>query len=278
MKWITFSRKMGTNGSEIARKVADELGYLFYETEAINRMAQQMGILDSVREADERVPSIFHRLFSLKPTVYFDRLYSVIYELARQGDAVFLGRGSHILLRAFDCALHVRVTASLQTRIQSLVGRGFTPEAAARAISRSDGEREAFIRFAFGVDWENPELYDLVLNMDKLPVGLAVRTVVDLARSKEIAEASVDALRSLEMMALRNRADAALIEAGLSIGRTASASVSVVKPGTLRLEGFVASQEEKREAETVLQSVRGVETIENALRVIPQVIVAGHTT
>jgi hypothetical protein len=170
------------------------------------------------------------------------------------------------------------VTASLQTRIQSLVGRGFTPEAAARAISRSDGEREAFIRFAFGVDWENPELYDLVLNMDKLPVGLAVRTVVDLARSKEIAEASVDALRSLEMMALRNRADAALIEAGLSIGRTASASVSVVKPGTLRLEGFVASQEEKREAETVLQSVRGVETIENALRVIPQVIVAGHTT
>jgi len=270
MKWITFSRKMGTNGSEIARTVADELGYLFYETEAINRMAQQMGILDSVREADERVPSIFHRLFSLKPTVYFDRLYSVIYELARQGDAVFLGRGSHILLRAFDCALHVRVTASLQTRIQSLVARGFTPEAAARAILRSDGEREAFIKFAFGVDWDNPELYDLVLNMDKLPVGLAVRTVVDLARSNEIAEASGDALRSLEMMALRNRADAALIEAGLSVGRTASTSVSVVKPGTLRLEGFVASEEEKREAETALQSVKGVESIENALRVIPK--------
>jgi len=87
------------------------------------------------------VPSIFHRLFSLKPTVYFDRLYSVIYELARQGDAVFLGRGSHILLRAFDCALHVRVTASLETRIQNLVGRGFTRETAARAISRSDEER-----------------------------------------------------------------------------------------------------------------------------------------
>jgi len=28
-------QEMGTNGSEIARKVADELGYLFFETEAI---------------------------------------------------------------------------------------------------------------------------------------------------------------------------------------------------------------------------------------------------
>jgi len=278
MKWITLSRKMGTNGSEIARNVAGELGYLFYDTEAINRMAQQMGMLESVREADEKVPSVFHRLFSLKPTVYFDRLYSVIYELARQGDAVFLGRGSHILLRAFDCALHVRVTAPLETRIQNLVGRGFTREAAARAISRSDDEREAFIKYAFGVDWEDPELYDLVLNTDKLPVGLAVKSVVDLARSKEIAEASVDALRSLEMMALKNRAEAALIEAGLSIGRTASASVSVVKPGTIRLEGFVASQEEKHESEAVLQSVKGVESVENELRVIPRVIPAGHAT
>jgi len=125
------------------------------------------------------------------------------------------------------------------------------------------------------VDWEDPELYDLVLNTDKLSVSLAVKTVVDLARSKQIAEASVDAIRSLEMMALKNRAEAALIEAGLSIGRTAAASVSIAKPGTLRLEGFVASQEEKRDSETVLRSVKGVESVENALRVIPRVIPLG---
>ena len=29
MYFITFSRKMGTNGSEIARRVADQLGYDF---------------------------------------------------------------------------------------------------------------------------------------------------------------------------------------------------------------------------------------------------------
>ena len=271
MKWITFSRKMGTNGSEIARKVAGELGYGFYDTEAIDRMAQQLGFLESVQEADEKVPSLFHRLFSDRPTVYFDRLYSVIYELAKQGDAVFLGRGSHILLRAFDCALHVRVTASLEKRLQTMMQRGFTREAAARAIKRSDDERNAFLKFAFGVDWENPELYDLVLNMDKLSVSLAVNTVVNLAGSNEIAGASVDAIRSLETMGLTNRAEAALIEADLLIGRAASMSVPVVEPGKVRLDGFVDSEKRRAEAEAALKSVKGVESIESQLRVTPPI-------
>ena len=45
MYFITFSEKMGTNGSEIARKVADQLGYNFYDTEAIESAAQEMGFL-----------------------------------------------------------------------------------------------------------------------------------------------------------------------------------------------------------------------------------------
>ena len=45
MHFITFSRKMGTNGSEIARQVANKLGYQFYDTEAIEKTAREMGFL-----------------------------------------------------------------------------------------------------------------------------------------------------------------------------------------------------------------------------------------
>ena len=108
-----------------------------------------------------------------------------------------------------------------------------------KAIEQSDHERGAFIKFAFGVDWENPELYDLVLNMDKLSIDLAVNTVLSLARSEEIKACSVDALRSLEMMSLESRAEAALIEAGLTYGPITSVSVTVSEPGKVRLVGFV---------------------------------------
>src|SRR5512139_757850 len=269
MKWITVSRKMGTHGSEIARRVATELGYHFYDTKAINHMAQELGFLGSIREIDEKVPSIFQRLFSQRPMVYLERLYSVIYELAKQGDAVFLGRGSHILLRDFSCALHVRVTASLETCIRTLMDQGLNREAAARAIKRTDDERGAFVRFAFGVDWEDPARYDLVLNMDKLSVTLAVSTVLHMVRSPEISEASTDAIRTLGMLALSSRAEAALSEATFGLEITPALSVSAVTPSKVRVSGRVETEGQKANAENVLRSVKGVEVVENMIEVFP---------
>ncbi|MFB3817515.1 MAG: cytidylate kinase family protein [Candidatus Methylomirabilales bacterium] len=282
MKWITVSRKMGTNGAQIAGRVAQELGYRLYDTEAINQTGREMGVLESVQEVDEKAPSLFQRLFSQRPTVDYDRLYSVIYELAKRGDAVFLGRGSHILLKSFACALHVRITASPEKRVRTLMERGFNREAALAAMKRTDDERSSFIRAAFGVDWEDPDLYDLVLNMDKLSVDLAVATVVHLARSSEIADASADAVRLLETLGLSSRVEAALIEAGITSARgrgervtaLSSLTASVVEPGTVRLSGQVDTAERRAEAERVVRSVIGVQSVENDVRVLrPQAAV-----
>ena len=270
MHFITFSRKMGTNGTEIARQVAEKLGYHFYDTEAIERAAREMGFLESVKEIDQKVPSIFQRIFSHRPIIDLDRLNSVVYELASRGDGVFLGRGSQVLLRDFNCALHIRVTASLEKRIQNLIERGIHREAASKAIEDSDHERSSFIRFAFKVDWDNDDLYDIVLNMDKVTVRLAVDTVLTMARSDEINACSVDAMKSLEAMGLKNRAEAALIEAGLTYGPAgAYVSVIVEEPGRVRLLGVVDDKTSKTRAEKIVKNVKGVESIENQIRVAP---------
>lgn len=228
-----------------------------------------MGFLESVKEINEKTPSLFQKLFSHKPTTDLDRLYSVVYELATKGDAVFLGRGSHILLKAFNCALHIKVTASLEKRVQNLVARGFRRDLALKAIEQSDHERGSFIRFAFGVDWENPELYDVVLNMDKLTVDLAVNTVLGMARSDVIKACSLDAMSSLEMMGLTTRAEAALIEAGLTYGTATSVSLHVERPGRIRLFGMVEDAESKARAEKVLKMVKGVDGVDNQIRIVP---------
>ena len=58
------------------------------------------------------------------------------------------------------------------------------------------GERE-LRQFAFGLDWDNPELYDMVLNMDNLTPELATDTVLYVARTEEIMARSIDAMKSL---------------------------------------------------------------------------------
>ncbi len=264
MYLITFSRKMGANGSEIARRVADQLGYNFYDTDAIENTAREMGFIEDVKEVDEKVPSLFHRLFSQKTGIHMDRLNSVIYELASRGNAVFLGRGSHILLRSFKCGLHIRVTASLEHRIENLVEREWQREVAIKAIRKSDHERGAFIKYAFEVDWDDPKLYDLVFNMDHLTVDLVVKTVSFIASSEEIKARSMDAMRSLEMMGLARRTEAALIEGGLKHGP----SISVLEPGRIQLSGVVAGEMIKTKAEGILRKVRGIQSIDNQVQVM----------
>lgn len=265
MNFMTFSEKMGSNGSEIARKVADQLGYNFYDTEAIENAAQEMGFLQDVKEVDEKVPSLFERLFSHKPEIHLDRLNSVIYELASRGNAIFLGRGSYILLRTFKCALHIRVTASLEKRIQNLVEKGFQREVAIKAIHRSDHERGSFVKFAFRVDWESPDLYDFVLNMDNLTVDLAADIVLHTARSEEIKARSLDAMKSLEMMGLARRIEAVLIEADFP---STSVSFSVLEEGKIQLTGTVSEQSKKIRAEEILMEVKGIKSIDNQIKVV----------
>jgi cytidylate kinase len=265
MYFITFTRKMGSGGSEIAWNVATQLGYSFYDTLAIENAAREMGFAKDATEVEEKGPSLFARFFSSKELeVHLNRLNSVVYELASRGSAVFLGRGSHVLLRGLG--LHVRVTASQKTRVQNLVARGLQEEAALKAMHRSDHEREAFTKFAFGVDWDNPELYDIVLNMDHLTVDLAVDTVFHTARSEEIKARSVDAASVLSMLALRRRAEAALVEAGFSMNNL---SLFVSGPGRVRLTGFTRTQSRAAKAGDVVRGVRGVESVDSEIHTVP---------
>ena len=269
MKFITFSRQLGSGGSEIARQVADQLGYRIHDTENIEKAAQQMGFLDSVARIDEKRPPFFQRLFSHKPTINLDRIISVIYQLANQGDGVFLGRGGQILLKSFSCALHVRVIASKKRRIQNLVQKGYAEEAASTIFEGSDRERANFIKFAFGKDWDDPQLYDVVLNLDKLSVGLAVDTVVNIARSDEISVCSQDSIETLAKMSLAARAEAAIEESGLSYGPSTAVTVSVDTPGRITLSGLVDNEKGRLRAEDVIRGVQGVESVDNRIRLRP---------
>ncbi len=265
MYFITFSRKMGAKGTEIAKLVAKELQYKFYDTEAIECTAREMGFLDDIREVDGKAPSFLKRLFSHRPEIFLERLYAVIYEMASRGSAVFLGRGGNMLFRPIPCALHVRVIASRETRMRNLAEKGIENEHALIAMEKSDRERESFIRFAFGRVWDNPELYDLVLNTDNLTVNVAVDSVISIARTEEIRNRSADVKDSLRMMGLAAKVEAALSDRGLP---PSYISTSVTSPGKVRLTGFVQVPWEKTTAERTVREVEGVESVEDRIQIV----------
>jgi len=265
MYFITISEMIGTNGEKIARKVAEELKYTFYGEEELFEAASEMGFLSDIKKLGEKAPALLERLFSEKPKIYLDRLQSIIYEVAKKGNAIFFGRGGYFLLQSFDCAFHILVTGSMEKRIQRVkeeerVGR----EVAEKIINRSDHDKRAFIRFAYDEDWLNCRLYDLILNTDKLSIDSAAKMIVDAAKSDEIKSCGIDSVQLLGRLSLNRKVESVLLEAGLM---SPNLFFTVEEPDSVRLYGIVNSSEEKEEIEKLVKKIKGIKNIKNELAV-----------
>jgi len=265
MYFVTVSDLLGTNGERIARDVAAELGYGFFGREELYRKAEEMGYLSDVREIDEKGPPFFERYFSEKPLIHLDRLHSIIYEKAKAGNTVFYGRGSQLLLRVFDCALHVLATGSREKRISRVMEEyGVGKETAEKMVEQSDHDKRSFMRFAFDQDWLNPKLYHLILNNDKLSVPSAVRAIVDAAKSDEIKACGIDSVRKLGELALDRRIESAFLEEGLTKSRI---FYEVEADDSVRLYGIATSSEERAKIEKILKETKGIKRVTNDLNI-----------
>ena len=268
MYFITISEMLGTNGEKIARKVAEELKYTFYGTKELFEAAAAMGFLSDAKKSDENVPALLERLFSDKPRIYLDRLQSVIYDVAKKGNAVFFGRGGKFLLHSFDCAFHILVTGSMEKRIQRVMeekqaGR----EVAEKIISHSDHDKRAFVRFAYDEDMLNPRLYDLVLNTDKLSIDSAAKMIVDAANSEEIKSCGIDSVQLLGKLSLTRKVESLLLEAGAT---SPHIFFTVEETNAVRLFGFADSSAEKERVENLVRKIKEIKTIKNELVVFTE--------
>jgi cytidylate kinase len=266
MYFITVSEMLGTNGEKIAREVAKALNYTFYGEAELFKAAEEMGFLSDVRKLDEKGPPVLETIFSQKPKIYLDRLQSVILEVAKKGDAIFFGRGSHLLLNSFECALHVLVTGSQEKRVERVMKeKNVSREVAEKMILRSDHDKRGFVRFAFDEDWLNPHLYDLILNTDKLSISSAVKMIVHSAKSDEIKACGVDSVKSLGKLSLQRKVEAAFLEAGLT---NPHLFVTVDDVDSVRLYGIVSSDEENKTTEKMVKQIKGVKTVKNEITVL----------
>jgi len=263
MYFITVSEMLGTKGEEIAQKVTKGLNYAYYGEAELLKFAEEMGFLKDVKKVDEKGPPLLERFFSERPRVYLDRLQSVIFEVAKKGDALFFGKGSQLLLNSFNCALHVLVTGSLETRVQRIMEeKKVDREIAEKMIHRSDQDKRGFLRFAFEEDWLNPNLYDLVLNTDKLAVDSAAKMVIEAAKSDRIKACGIDSMKLLEKLSLQRKVEAAFLEAGAS---SQHIFFNVEDGETVRIFGIAYSHEEKEALEKMMKGVKGVKKVINNL-------------
>jgi cytidylate kinase len=260
MSLITISHGIGSEGEAIARRAAAGLDIELFDDARLKQEALRMGIrAEDLKGLDEKSPGFFERMLSRKPEVYLELMKAVVYEVAGRGAGVIAGHGSQVLLQEFDCALHVLVQTSRSSRIETLSRQmGLSREAAGKLIDKSDHEREGFFQFAFQKRWNDPALYDLCINPQKLGVEQAGKIIVETARAPVLQSCSLNALDTMERLSQVKRVEAALCARDIPM---ALLRVEVPQKGVATVMGLVFSPDDQA---AIAEALKGIDGLEEA--------------
>ena len=210
MAVITISRQFGAGGITLGKMIAESMGYTFADSDIIQRVAKEANVsTDWIESFEKEAGSKLSRFISsmvskrwldrvlsdergyLDEQIYLDYLVLIIAQFADEGDVVILGRGSQYILNDHPDAVHILLVDEFKNRVKFMVERyDMSPKKAERLVGNEDRRRVNLYKRLGKSDYENPQLYHLVLNMGRLDLETARDMVCQLvARQVELTAA-----------------------------------------------------------------------------------------
>ena len=203
MAVITISRQFGAGGITLGKMVAEKFGYTFADTDIIKMVAEMANVSTHfVETVEKEAGGKFSRFIAKtvsKPLVerilkdergyideeiYLDYLVLIIAQMADDGEVVILGRGSQYILNDHPDAYHVLLIDTFDNRVRFMKTHYDLSQGRATQVVKNEDKRRSNLYKKLGkTDYDNPELYHLVLNMNRVHLEKALALVSDLVNS-----------------------------------------------------------------------------------------------
>ncbi len=241
MSVITISRGTLSGGQRLANCLAHNLGYRLISREVLAEAAKQYGVSeDSLAHGLEQPPSFWDR-FRVERQMYLTVIRAALCQLVRGDDVVYHGNAGHLLLQGVDHVLRVRVIAPLAYRVKAaMAAQGLDERAAEAYIRQKDEERISWTRFLYGVEWRDPALYDVMLNLEKVTTEMACNVIVCMVERPEF-RMTAESLRQLEDLYLASHVKARLF-LNPKIGAAAAKIDVTATAGDVALAGVLPGE------------------------------------
>ena len=179
-KIITIGREFGSGGRELGRKIAEKLGWEFFDKEIITEIAKRTEFSEHyIHEVLENNP---HELYPItvghtftfvdtnalqrKQTVFIEQ-ENTIKQMAENSNCVIVGRCSDFILRN-ENPLKLFVYADMESKVNRCRAREevdhLSDKKLKKTIKRIDKNRAKYYEFYTGHKWGNKYNYDLMVN------------------------------------------------------------------------------------------------------------------
>ena len=199
---ITIARTLGSDGGEIARRVAQQLNIRFIDKELLSIASSESGISEALFNVmDEKLN---RRIFRQSTAAYRGEVYApghedflsnknlfeyqskVLRDIYNQGEPfIVVGRAGSFILDECPNVVKVNGVASEQYCVENIMDRNCISESEARKlIAKTNKYRYDFFKYFTGKEWGNPLNYDMCLNSSSLGIENCVQLIVESVQAK----------------------------------------------------------------------------------------------
>lgn len=196
-KIITVGREFGSGGRELARRLAQELNFDYYDKEIITEISKHTSLSEEyVKQVVEHRPHYLYPIttgqsisyvgeyaFQQVQTIYGAQS-EIIKSMAEKSDCVIVGRCADYILRDYK-PCRIFVYANIESRVKRCMERSgedekLTEKEMKRHILALDKERAKYYEFYTDRRWGDKLNYDLCINTSFLEIKKLVPEVAKL--------------------------------------------------------------------------------------------------
>ncbi|MDE6906025.1 MAG: cytidylate kinase-like family protein [Lachnospiraceae bacterium] len=189
---IAISREFGSEGHEIARIIAEDLGLKLYDRSMLDEMADNMGIKVEVLEKHDEKPRNFFltrtvgKYTNSMEEIVADMQFDFIKEKAESGESfVIVGRCADSVLRGMEGLITIFVIGTKEAKVKHVMDKFDLSESEALIkMARHDKKRSQYHNRHSDGRWGDSRFYDLCINSSLLGVQGTVNILEDYIRAR----------------------------------------------------------------------------------------------
>ena len=192
---ITISRQFGSNGREIARKLAEYLDISYYNKQILEKIAVNMGVCaDFFKDQKQDENGLFtiesKGLLGLRNitelsvnTQIYDMASDFIQKISQREDAVIVGRCADYILKDNPDVIRLFFYAPLEDCIRRVVDQnGISAKEAEKKIAKIDKYRADYYKYYTGNAWNDARNYDFCLDTSSMSYEKLVAVVKNIIK------------------------------------------------------------------------------------------------
>ncbi len=185
---IVISREYASAGSEIGRKLAEQLGLPYYDKSFVDEAVRDSGLSEEFIEREDQ-KFISSLLFNLATGGYrhannkdmSDQVYiaesNAIRQIAAQGPCVIVGRCADYILRDECAVFSVFIHADLNWRVKRCLEYGHDMRRIEQHIREKDRKRARHYEYYTDNTWGDPKNYHISVNSGLFGIEKAVELI-----------------------------------------------------------------------------------------------------